>query len=134
MGLQPKVSGGGDKARAQMLQKKRVWALKAAVAWVFKVLLLFWTLFTLWGLTQFAILLVVAIVVDPYRPFMIICVLGTVIGYAKIALSSAKSLRQKLQQEIQTRFLKKHRHKLAMPAQRLQSPAVSPCCRSWIRC
>ena len=108
----------GVQSTRQSRTKRRLWALKAAVSWLFRLLLLCWTLVTLWLLTQFGILLVVSITVDPYRPFMILGVLGTVVGYANIALSSATSMQQQLKQEIQTRYLEKHHLKLAVPAHR----------------
>ena len=113
-GLRP-VAVGAEAKRKQTARKKQVWALKAAVSWLFKLLLVLWVLFSLLWLTQFGLLLIVAITVDPFRPFTVNCVLGTVIGYAKIAVSSATSLRRRLQTEIQARYLGKNAGKLRVP-------------------
>lgn len=90
-------------------RRKLIWALKSAASFVFKILLLLWVLLSSFWFIQFGLLLVVAIVVDPFKPFTVIAVAATIAGYAKIAISSATSMRQRVKLEIQTRYLEKNK-------------------------
>ena len=73
------------------------------------------------NLVQLALFLVIAMAVDPYRPVTVFAIGGTIVGYVKIAVSSAESLRRRATREIQTRYLELNKAKLKIPRLKKQT-------------
>lgn len=97
------------------------WAFKAATSWLQKTMLVVQMIMTTFLLVSFVLCLLVALVLDPYKPLASLLALATLIFVVSTFLSTALATRRKLRKAIQRQYLLTHQGELGTKKDKIVS-------------